>query len=264
MRRIYLNAPLAPNTTQTLSDEAFHYAVRVLRCRDGERLSVFNGDGHDYIATLALTGKKHADIQISEAIENSKESPLHTVLIQGLSKGERMDIVMQKAVELGVNEIIPVRTTFCAVKLDDKRLAKKMQHWQSIVTSACEQSERAVVPTLHPLQSLSDALEAVETEFKWMLHPYPVDFLKVDHVDSASQNRMQNQIQTHAQLFSEIKPASVAILVGPEGGFSDEEVELAMSQNVVAKALGSRILRTETAAISALSICQQYWGDWHV
>ncbi len=261
MRRIYLNTPLAPNTTQTLSDEAFHYAVRVLRCRDGEYLSVFNGDGYDYIATLALTGKKHADIHISESTENTKESPLHTVLIQGLSKGERMDIVMQKAVELGVNEIIPVRTTFCAVKLDDKRLTKKMQHWQSIITSACEQSERAIVPTLHSLQSLSDALKKVEAEFKWMLHPYPVDF-NVDNIDSTSQNQIQ--LQTHTQSFSEMKPASVAILIGPEGGFSDEEVELAMSQNFVTKALGSRILRTETAAISALSICQQHWGDWHV
>ncbi|PID63715.1 MAG: 16S rRNA (uracil(1498)-N(3))-methyltransferase [Gammaproteobacteria bacterium] len=246
MKRIYLDIPLAGTHQALLPAPAFHYIVRVLRCRDGERLAVFNGDGNDYHATLSLLGKKSAQLDIERAEVNDRESPLHTTLIQGLSKGERMDIVMQKAVELGVNRIIPVRSEFCAVKLSGERLEKKMQHWRGIIVSACEQSGRARLPELLPLQDLPTALASVEAEQKWLLHPYP-----------------QADVQA-AVLAADQSPASVVVLVGPEGGFSDAEVEQAVAQHYHPQTLGRRILRTETAALVALSLCQYQWGDWRV
>ncbi len=243
MRRVYLDTPLAPQQTLALTRTAFHHLVRVLRCRDGESLCVFNGDGRDYRGHLQLEGKKSAVIHLVSAHANACESPLHTTLIQGLSKGERMDIVMQKAVELGVNTIIPVRTAFCAVKLDSARLQKKRQHWQAVMIAACEQSGRASVPILQPVQPLSEALQNTQAEVKWLLHPYPQPHQQSLHV--------QDNI------------TRAALVVGPEGGLSDEEVTLAMAQGFIPKTLGARILRTETAALAGLALCQQLWGDWH-
>lgn len=243
MKRIYIDAPFATGQRCPLPAEAFHYVVRVLRCRDRESLSVFNGDGFDYAATLQMNGKKSAEVMIENSVENYSESPLHTTLIQGLSKGERMDIVMQKAVELGVNCIIPVRSEFCAVKLDGARLQKKMQHWQSVMISACEQSGRAVLPRLQPVQTLDEALASVDAEARLLLHPY----------EAKSAHSLSVQM-----------PSSAAVLIGPEGGFSDAEVERAIAHQFTPIILGKRILRTETAAIAALSLCQQLWGDWHV
>ncbi len=243
MRRIYLDTPLAPQQTLTLTRAAFHHLVRVLRCRDGEMLCVFNGDGQDYRGHLQLEGKKSAVIHLVSAQANTCESPLHTTLIQGLSKGERMDIVMQKAVELGVNSIVPVQTDFCAVKLDSARLEKKRQHWQAVMIAACEQSGRASIPTLQPVQSLSEALDNTQAEVKWLLHPYPQALPQTP--------RAHNHV------------TRAALVVGPEGGLSDEEVALAMAQGFIPKTLGTRILRTETAALAGLALCQQLWGDWH-
>lgn len=242
MRRVYLNELLTLQRTVCLNHDIFHYVVRVLRCRDGERLTVFNGDGFDYTAVLQFNGKKSASIYVEEKTPNHNESPLHITLLQGLSKGDRMDIVMQKAVELGVNAIIPITTEFCAVKLDEKRTQKKIQHWQSIMMSACEQSERAVLPTLQTLTPFTDAINMVDAEIKWLLHPHTDDkaALAADTV------------------------RRVAICIGPEGGFSPSEVHSAVAAGFVAKSLGKRILRTETAAIAALSLCQQLWGDWQI
>lgn len=206
---------------------------------------LFNGDGYDYPATLQISGKKTAAVQLAQAHNNDRESPLYTILLQGLSKGERMDTAMQKAVELGVNAIYPLRTEFCAVKLDGERLAKKHRHWQAIITSACEQCERAVVPTLHPLQALQDVLPTIHADRKWVLHPY----------ETAS-------INNNERAADEVK--RLAICIGPEGGLSEAEVAAAVAQGFAPKTLGKRILRTETATVAALSLAQQQWGDWHV
>lgn len=242
LKRIYLDAPLVASETQSLNPAAFHYVCRVLRCRDGEHLMLFNGDGNDYPATLHLNGKKSATVTVGDAKTNDRESPLHTILVQGLSKGERMDVAIQKAVELGVNEIYPVRTAYCAVKLSTDRLAKKQQHWQAIIISACEQCERAVLPMLHPVQDLSAVLTTINADNKWVLHPYATN------TDSAYNNSVNR----------------LAILVGPEGGLSETEVTMTIAQGFIIKTLGRRILRTETAAIAALALAQQQWGDWHV
>lgn len=249
LKRVYLNVSLAVQQTILLNDDAFHYIVRVLRCRTGEQLCVFNGDGLDYQVTLQITGKKTASVYIETAMKNDNESNVHTTLIQGLAKGERMDTVMQKAVELGVNTVIPVRTAFCSVKVDEQRQPKKHRHWQSIITSACEQCGRAVIPKLQPLQPLDEALKNVSAEHKWVLHPYPTVLATVTKESAAPPPKLSN---------------SVAVLIGPEGGFAVEEIQAILAHHYKPKTLGKRILRTETAAIAALALVQQQWGDWHV
>ncbi len=244
LKRIYLNYPLKRETNVPLPDEAFHYLFRVLRCRDKEKLIAFSGDGYDYYCELHQENKKSAQLIVCEQQNNNNESSLKTILIQGLSKNERMDTAIQKAVELGVSEIYPVRTDFCAVKLATERQAKKQQHWQAIITSACEQSGRAVIPTLHDLQPLSAVLQNLSAEIKIILHPYQE---KPILVPSFWDNPAQ----------------SVAVMIGPEGGFSEQEVELAEQQGFIRRQLGRRILRTETATIAALTLIQNQWGDYH-
>ncbi len=243
LKRIYLNMPLHGQGLFPLDDAAFHHLCRVLRCRDGEALTVFNGDGNDYLATLQVSGKKQAAVQINQVRNNQRESPLHTILIQGLSKGERMDIALQKAVELGVNEIFPVKTQFCAVKLDDERIEKKQRHWRAIIVAACEQCQRAVLPILHPLNALEHVLPDIDADNKWVLHPYATTVDDSEPVPT---------------------PQQVAVLIGPEGGLSDADLDLAIQYDFTPKTLGKRILRTETAAMAALAATQLRWGDWHV
>lgn len=244
MKRVYLNHQLQQGDTLSLPNEAFHYLFRVLRCRGNERLIVFNGDGYDYRCELLPCDKKSAQLRILEKKYNHNESPLHTILIQGLSKNERMDMAIQKSVELGVSEIYPVRTEFCAVKLNNERQPKKQQHWQSIITSACEQSERATLPQLHELTTLPEVIESLSADIKILLHPY------------------QNP-KNHRKPSSWQQPAKrVAVMIGPEGGFSEAEVQLAEQQGFTRQQLGTRILRTETATISALTLIQHQWGDY--
>ncbi len=156
---------------------------------------------------------------------------------------KRMDIALQKAVELGVNEIFPVKTQFCAVKLDDERIEKKQRHWRAIIVAACEQCQRAVLPILHPLNALEHVLPDIDADNKWVLHPYATTVDDSEPVPT---------------------PQQVAVLIGPEGGLSDADLDLAIQYDFTPKTLGKRILRTETAAMAALAATQLRWGDWHV
>lgn len=245
LKRVYLNAPLSINQKQALSDKQFHYLFRVLRCQPEEALIVFNGDGNDYTAHLQPRDKKSADIVITASRTNSNESPLQTTLIQGISKGERMDITIQKAVELGVNAIYPVMTEFCSVKLNRDRQQKKHQHWQAIITSACEQCQRAVIPTLHEVSPFAEIIEAIVSDKKLILHPY-ADSYPTDTLNTSKESLV----------------TTVTLCIGPEGGFSPTEINLAYQRGFMPIALGNRILRTETAAITALSLAQSAWGDF--
>ncbi len=246
MKRVYINTDLIVGQTTALPDSTFHYLFRVLRCRDNEQIIAFNGDGKDYIGQLKQHSKKSAEIVVTDSLPNHKESPLYTTLLQAISKGERMDIAIQKAVELGVNEIYPIQTEFSAVKLDAKRLAKKHQHWLSIIQSACEQCGRAVMPILHPVQPINEVI-GISAQKKIMLHPYPKE-----HNDK------------HASILNTDSPSvqSAAVLIGAEGGLSEAEVDLAEQNGFARIALGKRILRTETATISALTLLQFIWGDY--
>lgn len=242
LKRIYLPTQLKNGASVPVPEVTFHHLFRVMRCRSGDSFVAFNGDGNDYTGRLVQITKKTAEFSVTGVIKNERESPLRIILLQGLSKGDRMDTAIQKAVELGVNEIYPVTCEYSSVKFDEKRLIKKQQHWQSIIISACEQSERAIVPKLHSLKPLEQIVQRLESSCKIVLHPY--------------------QNITVKPLPSTVNQA--AVLIGPEGGLSDKELSLLEENHFQRLALGQRILRTETATVSALSVMQLLWGDWHV
>ncbi len=237
--RIYIDQALTVDTTIQLSDDAFGHVVRVLRLTDGDEITLFNGDGHDYAATLTDVAKKKAFAQVlsSQAIDN--ESPLNLHLGQGISRGDRMDFTLQKSVELGVNTITPLFTERCGVKLSGERLAKKVEQWQKIVVSACEQSGRATVPEVKEPMYLNDWLSEQTEALKLNLHP-----------------RAEHSIMTLP-----IETDRVRLLIGPEGGLSDEEIEVASNAGYTDVLMGPRVLRTETAALTAITALQCRFGD---
>jgi 16S rRNA (uracil1498-N3)-methyltransferase len=236
--RIYQPGALAPQQLLQLVDDAANHVGRVLRMAPGDALILFNGDGHDYPAVITDSGKKTVTVQINAKIENNVESPLKIHLGQGISRGDRMDFAIQKAVELGVTEITPLFTERCGVKLDAERLQKRTEQWQKIAISACEQSGRSRVPTVHPAQNLDKWLGQPTEELKLTLDPWAKDTIKT------------------------LTPVTaLRLVIGPEGGFSDREVQLTTNAGFVAVQLGPRVLRTETAALTAISALQLQMGD---
>lgn len=237
--RIYTDQPLAADLELQLDDSASRHVCQVLRLGDGDRLVLFNGDGCRYPARIISADKKKARVRVDDCDSQSLESPLAIHLGIALSKGDRFDWVLQKATELGVAAITPLQTQRVDVKLNRERAQKKQRHWQQVIVSACEQCGRNRLPALAEPQALSDWLTSVEAEQKWVLSPAHEGGLKPGQ--SAS---------------------SAALLVGPEGGFEDNEIHLALDQGFRALQLGPRILRTETAPLAAISILQFCWGDF--
>lgn len=240
--RFYNNSPLAINATAILSESAAAHAIKALRLSVGDNIMLFNGDGFDYSCILIELKKNAATAQVNGAQQIDNESPLSIKLLQGISSGDRMDFTIQKAVELGVKEIQPINTQRSVVKLNAERAEKRTEHWQNIAISACEQSGRAVVPkVLAPI-----ALD------KWL-----------------SQNPQSNDTRillnpVGATRLAEITTptADIQLLIGAEGGLSPAEITLAGSQGFQSIVLGPRILRTETAALTAISAMQALWGDY--
>ena len=238
--RIYQNSQFTVNTTVTLSDDAFGHVVRVLRLKEGDCITFFNGEeAFQYSAILCNVSKKSADANITERIENNTESPLNIHLGQGISRGDRMDFTLQKSVELGVNTITPLFTERCGVKLNAERLEKKRQQWQKIVVSACEQSGRASVPIVAEPMHLEEWLAQETSALKINLHPKA----------------------QHSIMNLPIENTRVRLLVGPEGGLSDEEIAKANQHDFHDVLLGPRVLRTETAALTAITALQCRYGD---
>lgn len=238
--RIYYQGKLNSGENVVLPENASHYVVNVLRLKLSSELILFNGDGKEYWGEIVNISKKNVAIKIIKAQTGNNESPLHIHLLQGISKGDRMDFSLQKAVELGVNRITPILTEFCQVKLDETRLIKKNAHWQSIVISACQQSGRCVLPQLDFPQKFSNSILENKSDLKLICHP-----------DSQPKNLRELQA-----------PKFVAVLIGPEGGFSLQEVKQAEQSGFLSCALGPRILRTETAGLAAISLLQTLWGDF--
>ncbi|MGD2117058.1 MAG: 16S rRNA (uracil(1498)-N(3))-methyltransferase [Chromatiales bacterium] len=237
--RIYTEQPLSEQQQLRLDTAASHYLVQVLRLREQAELILFNGDGYDYPAQLLDANKKQTLVSIGQRsdIEALPTLPIHLGL--GISKGERLEYALQKAVELGVTEISLLDTEFNAVKLPPERLQKKMTHWQKIMIAACEQSGRKRLPQLHALQPLQQWINQADAELKLMLHP--------------TANR---------RLMDYGKPASVCLLIGPEGGFSEQEIRQAQQQDFQPLRLGRFVLRTETAPLAAIAAVQTLWGDF--
>jgi 16S rRNA (uracil1498-N3)-methyltransferase len=244
--RFYHPELLSVHHNIKLSESAARHASLVLRLSVGDELGLFNGDGFDYLANVTEITRKAVFVKTESKIAVNLESPLKLHLIQGVSKPDKMDWVMQKAVELGVTEITPVITKHCAVKLDDKIMAKKVEHWQGIIISACEQSGRSIIPKLNKIilfeKFLAESTLESNPEFSLIFHPEAQQ--KFSEIDMKSQSEQ------------------IAILIGPEGGFHDDEVNLAEKHRFHSVRIGSRILRTETAAVAAISALQSRWGDF--
>lgn len=236
--RIYTDTPLSSGHCE-LDESAAHHVGRVLRMQPGQELLLFNGDGNDYRAVITDAGKKQVCVDVSEVVPNRTESPLRIVLGQTLSKGDRMDYAVQKAVEMGVSDIVPLSTEHCDVKLRGDREEKRLRHWRQVAISAAEQCGRARVPQIHPVMDING----------WLAHSQDCDVRLVLHH------------RTEQSLGQLDQPASVALMIGPEGGLSAGEIEQAQQQGFLPVALGPRVLRTETAPVAALAICQWLWGD---
>ena len=241
LSRVYLDSPLALNAVISLPKEIAHYLSNVLRLSVGDQLLVFNSQQGEFRARLISVAKRKVDIELLEKNRGvhdlARRASLSIHLILGLSRGDRMDFAVQKSTELGVNEITPTYTEYGEVRLKPERVTKKLQHWQKIAISACEQSGRVDVPVINKPISLMK-LSLGECVNKWMLEPSGSDALP----QSIAEN-------------------NIALLVGPEGGFSENEIAWAQCNDFQILALGSRILRTETAPVAAIAILQHKYGD---
>jgi 16S rRNA (uracil1498-N3)-methyltransferase len=237
--RLHTDKALEPGTRLALDSKTTHYLARVLKLGPGSPLVLFNGDGSDYAVEIVSIGRTTAEVVINTRLPATTEPELHITLVQALSRGERMDYTLQKATELGVACVQPVITERVEVRLDEKRLQKRMLHWRGVITSACEQSGRATIPRLF-LPLPLDAWSSGETSaLRLVLEPGADRLLS-------------------AQTFSR---GAVELLIGPEGGLSEAELARMKAAAVRAVSLGPRILRTETAGPAAIAVLQALAGD---
>lgn len=238
--RIYTPQDLTENTSIQLDEAAANHVAKVLRMSAGRELILFNGQGpFHFQALIEHCDRKRVDVKLTERTVTENESPLHIHVGQALSKGDKMEFTIQKAVELGVTDITPLWTDNCDVKLNAERLEKKHKQWQGIIISACEQCGRNAIPTLHPVQKIQDWLSHIEADEKWVLDPR-------GQVDNSQQDSIK----------------SAVIAIGPEGGLSQDEIQQACNKGFKAKLIGPRVLRTETAALTAITLLQSQWGDF--
>jgi 16S rRNA (uracil1498-N3)-methyltransferase len=237
--RLYVPAPLSAGAEITLDAERSHYVSRVLRARAGDALVLFDGRGGEHAATVASISRQAVTVHVGAYREGVAESPLRIHLLQGISRGDRMDWVVQKATELGVAGITPVITEFSVVRLDEARAERRIAHWTKIAQAACEQCGRNRVPAIHAPQPLEAVLGARADALCLLLHPGA------------------------ARTLAALEPAArgIELLIGPEGGLSDDEHARALQAGFEACSLGPRVLRTETAAIAAVAALQARFGD---
>ncbi|RKZ85580.1 MAG: 16S rRNA (uracil(1498)-N(3))-methyltransferase [Gammaproteobacteria bacterium] len=217
---------------------AHRHAVQVLRLKEGSLLRLFNGQGLEYEAVMDRITKRNSSVLLGEKWLTNNESPLEITLLQGISRGERMDYALQKAVELGVSRIIPIITERCNVKLSKGRADKRMVHWQGVMISACEQSGRNMLPELCNVMQLEEALADNNVGSCLVLDPLA-----------------ETGFTTLEQQYN------IVLLIGPEGGLSEQEIQQATTSGFKAVKFGPRILRTETATVAALAVIQTMWGD---
>jgi 16S rRNA (uracil1498-N3)-methyltransferase len=234
--RIFLPVPLAPDALVTLDSTAANHVTRVLRLKPGAELVLFNGEGGEYPAVLEAA----ATARLGAWRDAECESPLAITLVQGISRAERMDYTIQKAVELGVTRIAPVFAARSVVELRGDRLERRMQHWLGVVIGACEQCGRNRVPALDVAVELSDWLRAPAA---------PSLRLVLNHRATTTLNALP-------------RPTALTLLIGPEGGLDENELAQAERAGFIGMRLGPRVLRTETAAVTALAALQTLWGDF--
>ena len=239
--RFYQESRLQVGQEIALSPEVHRHAIQVLRFKEGQSLILFNGQQGEYLATLIQVDKRKSTVLIESFEAIDRESPLKITLFLAMIKPDKMDFAIQKAVELGVTDIQPVYTQRSVIHIKTSRLMKKMHHWQGIIIAACEQSGRTKIPALYEPKLLADSLQDCSASFCLTMsigdHPRLAD---VDGCDPCE---------------------SVALFVGPEGGFTDEEETQMSKAGIRPITFGRRVLRAETAVIAGLTACQQKWGD---
>jgi 16S rRNA (uracil1498-N3)-methyltransferase len=239
--RIHVESPLATGAQVELRGKAAEHVVRVLRLGAGDKVTLFNGDGADYPSEIIELHKGSLTLAVRSAAAARAESPLAITLVQGIARGERMDLVVQKATELGVTAIVPVATVRSVVRLDADTRAKKLAHWRGVAIAACEQCGRATLPAIAEPCGFAS----------WLARPSPAETLRV-----------LLSPQAEASLVATAAGARrIELLVGPEGGLEDAERELALAVGYRACRLGPRVLRSETAAVAALAVLQSAAGD---
>ena len=241
LTRCHVELPLHAGAELALPERAANHLVRVLRLREGDPCVLFNGDGHDYPARLATAGKREVRVEVlaREVVDN--ESPLRIVLLQGIARGEKMDLILQKATELGVAAILPVSGERTEVRLDAERAEKRLAHWRSVVESACEQSGRARVPALSSPEGLEEAARGLREDGpRLVLDP------QGEHALAA---------------LPEPAGRTVSIAIGPEGGWSPRDRTILHAAGFSGLRLGPRVLRTETAGLAAIAALQARFGD---
>ncbi len=239
--RLFVSGALINGAEIELDGDRARYLGKVLRTRVGDTITIFNGEGPEWPATIARISKNSVGLALGDSSEANTESPLKIHLVQGISRGERMDFVVQKATELGVKRITPVLTEFGVVKLKADRAEKRREHWQKVAASACEQSGRTRLPLIDtpiPLKNwFGSKPEKVDAEL--ILTPGGATALSSIAAPETK----------------------ICVLIGPEGGFSDAEYQDAEVSGFKAVSLGPRVLRTESAAIATLAVLQSLWGD---
>lgn len=240
LTRVYVASPLAPDCDLELPPGAANHVARVLRLRAGAPLTVFDGSGRDFHAEIVAIAGDKVRVRVDAPVPAVPESPLAITLVQAVSRGEKMDWTLQKATELGVRTIVPVLSARSVVRLDEQQADKKWRHWHAVVAGACEQSGRSRLPELRPPQPLPAYLAgAPPAGRRFVLSP-----------------------QGTASLASlATVTGGVELLIGPEGGLDDAEIELAQRCGFETVRLGPRVLRTETAGLVALAVLQARWGD---
>jgi len=234
--RLYQNTVFKVGDKISLEKNNEHHLLKVLRFPVGNTITLFNGDGFDYQA-IVISTKKTYIVEVLSQQKNESESSLDLTLAQGIAKGEKMDFLIQKAVELGVSRIIPMQTEHCVVRLKAGKVAKRINHWQKIANHACGQSGRSVIVDISLPLTLTELLN------------------KPNHNGFVLYHRATENLQTME------KPSKATILIGPEGGLSDAEIKQATNAGFQPLLLGKRILRTETASLVAIANMQLLWGS---
>lgn len=239
--RIYQDKKVAVNETLLLDEPVSHYLISVLRMNMPDKVILFNNDGYEYTAMITAVKRNFVEIKIESALLKSLESPLHIHLAQVISKGERMDLTLQKATELGVAEITPLFSRRSEVRLKGDREQKKMLHWQKVIIAACCQCGRTQLPRLYEPMPIEEWLQKNQSLL-------PTTQLMLDPFESTSVKALEITSQ-------------VVLLVGPEGGLTVQEKSMAKDHGFQGIHLGPRVLRTETAGMTAITALQVLWGD---
>lgn len=238
--RLYIDQSLSGGNSATIQAAPFLHVRDVLRMKAGQTLHLFNGDGCDYVAVIQEVGKRDLRVDIEQIIHLQNESPLCTHLLAALCKGDRFDLCLQKSTELGVNEITPLYTSRTNLLYKSQQLTNKKRHWQRVIENACEQSGRAQIPMLHEPVTLKEWSDSYAFSGRKILF---------DHCGTSLHDNAQSC-------------EKIACAIGPEGGFTPEELCMAKQHGFEIYRMGNRTLRAETAAIAALSLLQYQFGDF--